>query len=101
MKTSAFRTGSEEGSKPLGGSMATMEKAVRHDWAPYRAGRPSPHRIAAAFHADRFGHGDLHMVDAVAVPDRLEHAIGKAQRHDVLDRFFAEEVVDPENLVLR
>ena len=54
---------------------------------------------SAAFDADRFGHGHLHVIDAVAVPDRLEHAIGKAQRHDVLNRLLAEEVVDPENLI--
>jgi hypothetical protein len=40
------------------------------------------------------------MVDEVAVPDRLEQAIGKAERQDVLGRFLAEKVVDAENPVL-
>jgi hypothetical protein len=31
------------------------------------------------------------MVDVVAIPDRLEHAVGEAQHHDVLDRFLAED----------
>ena len=35
-----------------------------------------------------------------AVPDRLEEAIGKAQRHDVLHRLLAEEMVDPIDLML-
>ena len=40
---------------------------------------------AALLDADRLGGGDLHMVDVIAIPDRLEKAVGKAQRHDVLD----------------
>ena len=35
----------------------------------------------------------------VAVPQRLEDAVGEAQHQDVLDRFFAEEVIDPIDLV--
>jgi hypothetical protein len=40
------------------------------------------------------------MVDMIAVPDRLEHAVGKAQHQDILDRFLAEVVIDPVNLLL-
>ena len=36
----------------------------------------------------------------VAVPDRLEEAVGEAQGEDVLRRLLAEEVVDAEDLVL-
>ena len=50
--------------------------------------------------ADRLGHGDLHMVDPVAVPDRLEQPVGEAEGHDVLHRLLAEEVVDAEDLLL-
>ena len=35
-----------------------------------------------------------------AVPQRLEQAVGEAQRHDVLHRFLAEEMVDPVDLML-
>ncbi len=35
----------------------------------------------------------------IAVPERLEDAVGEAQHQDVLDRFFAEEVIDPIDLV--
>lgn len=55
---------------------------------------------ATPFHADGFGGGDLHMIDAVAVPHRLEQAIGKAERQDVLHGFLAQEMVDAEHLVL-
>ena len=40
------------------------------------------------------------MVDPVAIPDRLEQAVGEAERHDALDRVLAEEMVDAEDLVL-
>jgi len=35
----------------------------------------------------------------VAVPDRLEHAVGEAQHQNVLHRLLAEIVIDPVNLV--
>jgi hypothetical protein len=40
------------------------------------------------------------MVDVVAVPDRLEHAVGEAQRQQVLHGLAAEVVVDAEDAVL-
>ena len=40
------------------------------------------------------------MVDVVAVPDRLEQAVGEAEGEDVLRRLLAEEVVDAEDLLL-
>ena len=45
-------------------------------------------------------HVDLHMIDEIAVPDRLEQAIGETEGEDVLRRLLAEEMVDAENLVL-
>jgi len=50
--------------------------------------------------ADAFGFadGDLHMVDIFAIPDRFEDAVGKAHDHQILDSFFAQIVVDPEDL---
>ena len=46
------------------------------------------------------GNVDLDVVDVVAVPDRLEQAVGEPEREDVLRCLLAEEVVDPEDLVL-
>ena len=54
----------------------------------------------AARDRQRLGHVDLDVVDVVAVPDRLEEAVREAQREDVLDGLLAEEVVDPEDVVL-
>ena len=48
---------------------------------------------------ERLRNVDLHMIDEVAVPDRLEQAVGEAECEDVLRRLLAQEVVDAENLV--
>ena len=40
------------------------------------------------------------MIDIFVVPDRLKNAVGKPQDHDVLDRFLAQIMVDPEDLGL-
>ena len=56
--------------------------------------------IAARAGADGLGHGDLHVVDVRRVPDRLEQDIGEAQSEQVLDRLFAEVVVDAIDLIL-
>ena len=55
----------------------------------------------AAADADVLGHRDLHVVDVVGVPDRLEHLVREPQRQQVLDRLLAEVVVDPEDRVGR
>ena len=43
------------------------------------------------------GHRDLHVVDVVGVPDRLEQLVGEPHRQDVLDGLLAEVVVDAEH----
>ena len=55
---------------------------------------------AAAADAEAFGDGDLDVVDIIAVPDRLEDAVAKAEDQDVLHRLFAEVVVDAVDLLL-
>ena len=49
---------------------------------------------------ERFGSGDLDMVDVVAVPDRLEDRVGEPQHQDVLHRLLAQVMVDPVDLAL-
>ncbi len=48
--------------------------------------------------AFRFAHRDLHMVDILVVPDRLEDAVGEPHDHEILDRLFAQIMIDAENL---
>ena len=45
-------------------------------------------------------HGDLHMVDVAAIPDRLEDRVGEPKGEDVLDRLLRQVVVDAVDLVL-
>ena len=51
-------------------------------------------------HADRFRHGELHVVDVLAVPERLEDAVGEAQYQKVLHGLLAEVMIDAEHLAL-
>src|SRR5262245_11756014 len=52
-----------------------------------------------AFHAEIFGHRDLHVLDILPVPDWLEKRVGEAEIEDVLNSFLAEIVVDSEDRV--
>ncbi len=54
-----------------------------------------------AAHADVLGHGDLHVVHVVGVPQGLVELVREAQRQDVLDRLLAQVVVDAEHRVRR
>lgn len=45
---------------------------------------------AAMFHAHGFGDGDGHIINVTTIPHRLEQRIGKAERENILHRFFAE-----------
>ena len=71
---------------------------MRHDHVAVRAGA----LVERAARADRqrLGDVDLHVVDVLAVPQRLEEAVGEPQREQVQRRLLAEEVVDPEDLLL-
>ncbi len=69
---------------------------VRHH-VPQRPG--SFVEPAATLDTHSFGRRDLHVVDMVAVPERLEDAVRKSQHQNVLDRFLAEEMIDPIDLV--
>ena len=72
---------------------------VRHDHVAVGAGA----LVERAARADRqrLGDVDLHVVDVLAVPDRLEEAVGEPQREHVQRRLLAEEVVDAEDLAPR
>ncbi len=54
----------------------------------------------AAADVDFFGHRDLHVIDVVAIPDRLENRVGEPQHEQVLHRFFAQIVIDAVDLAL-
>ena len=54
-------------------------------------------KLAAPLNAERFRHGDLDAVDVVAIPDRLEKGIGKAEDQQILDGFLTQIMVDSKN----
>ena len=56
--------------------------------------------VGAPFDPERLGDRDLHVVDELTVPDRLEDPVREAQDQHVLDRLLTEVVVDPEDLLL-
>src|SRR5262249_46387570 len=54
---------------------------------------------ASAFHTNALGYCDANVVDMCAVKDRLEDRIAEPKCKDVLNRLFAEIVIDAENLI--
>ena len=98
-RTLRFSVRSDSASKLTGSSIAVRASSCsRWFCSTSRAapvllveGGPAPD-------ADVLGHRDLHGVDVVGVPDRLEQRVGEAQREQVLDRLLAQVVVDPEDV---
>src|SRR5258706_5952398 len=78
------------------GKRDKLEYVVR-DHVPQRTGGIV---IAAALlDAEFFGHGDLNVVYKIAVPNRLKDAVAEAKNQNVLNRFFAEVMVDAIDLL--
>ena len=57
-------------------------------------------RAAPAFHAERLGDRDLHVVDVAVVEERLEDRVAEPEAQDVLDGLFPEVVIDAVELGL-
>ena len=56
--------------------------------------------IAGALpYPDRFGYGNLHMVDSVIIPLALKNHIGKAQRHQILNGLFTQIMINTIDLI--
>jgi hypothetical protein len=51
--------------------------------------------------AELLGHRDLYRINVMPVPDRFEKGVGEPEIQQVVDGFFSEIVVDPENRRLR
>ena len=56
--------------------------------------------LAPRSYSYRLGNCDLHFLDVLTVPQRLEDRIGKTENENVLDSFLAEVVIDAIDLVL-
>jgi hypothetical protein len=99
--TSAFSERTAWASNFAGGSIATSDSSWNR-WFGTMSRKRAGGVVEAAAMADAelFVDGDLDMVDMIAIPDRLEHAVGEAQHQDVLDGFLAEVMIDPVDLLL-
>jgi hypothetical protein len=72
-----------------------LEQVVLHDVAERPDGVVE---AAPVLHAEVFGHGDLHALHPVAIPQRLEDGVAEPEEQDVQGRLLAEKVVNPEDL---
>src|SRR5213078_4016197 len=57
--------------------------------------------LAASRDAEVFGHRDLHAIDVISVPDRLDNRVVETEVDQVLDRPFAQVMVNSKNGGLR
>ena len=57
-------------------------------------------KLAALFHTQLLGNGNLHGLHEIAVPHGFEENIAETQRQHVLQAFFAQIMVDAVNLLL-
>ncbi len=93
----AHGVGVPRGGRLHGGEREDLERVVLHDVAR------GAHRLveaAAPLDADVLGDGDLHVVDVLPRPQRLEDGVAEAEHHQVLHGLFAEVVIDPVDLAL-
>ena len=54
---------------------------------------------ATPLHADRLGHGDLHVLDVLPVEQRLENGVAEAEGQEVLDGILPQVMVDAVDLI--
>ena len=57
-------------------------------------------KCAAALHAEILRHRDLHALDVLAIPERLEHRVGEAEEQHVVDGLLSEVMVNAEDALL-
>ena len=79
-----------------GGHCDKLEQMIG-DHVTQRTGRFV--ELAALLDPDRFRNRDLHMLNSVAVPDRLEKTVRKPQGQNVLHGFFPEKMIDAVDLI--
>ena len=80
-----------------GGQRHQLEQVVLDDVAS----RADAVVVASArADTDVLGHRDLDGIDVVGLPEGLKHGVREAHRHDVLNGFLAQVVVDAEDILL-
>src|SRR6185295_7523472 len=56
--------------------------------------------VAAVLDSEALGHRDLHALEVVAAPERLQHRVGETQVEDLVRAHLSEEVIDAKQLRL-
>src|SRR6266851_4959649 len=87
-----------QGGRRLHGHEAQNLEQVSHHYVSIGAGLLVETGTLAE--TQRLRHVDLHVVDEITVPDRLEQSIGETKSQNVLRRFLSQEVIDSEDLFL-
>jgi len=102
LSTLTFSSRMLSAERSLGGSMAIRQSSCKQVVLDHVAQLAGLIEVApAAFDADGFGDGDLHVGDVVLVPLRLEQAVGEAQGDQVLHRVLAQVMIDAIGAVFR
>src|SRR6185437_8754194 len=50
-------------------------------------------------HSNCFGSRNLHVIDPIAIPNRLEETVPEPEHHDVLDGFLSEKMIYAVDLI--
>ncbi len=99
--TFTFSSRTSSASNVTGGSMhSRLSSWSMWFWTRSRSAPDAVVVARAPADAHVLGRRDLDVVDEVAVPDRLEHAVREPERQHVLDRLLPQVVVDPVDLRL-
>ena len=98
LRTLTFSSRTDSLSVPAGGSIARLARTwSRWFWTTSRIVAGLFVEGPAALDAELLRHRDLHALDVLAVPDRLQERVGEAEVEQVLDRLLAEVMVDAED----
>jgi hypothetical protein len=55
---------------------------------------------SSTLNSEVFGHRDLHALDLIAVPERLQECILETEKDHVMHRPFSQVMIDAENMFL-
>ena len=85
-----------------GGRLHRRRRDNLHEVVDHHVAQPADGivEVPAILDAEVLRHRDLHALDVVAVPHRLQHPVGEPQEQDLLKPHLPQVMVDPEKLGL-
>src|SRR5579864_1436369 len=88
--------------QPTGSLHGQKSYDLKHVVFYHVADRPgSVVELTPPLDAELFRHRDLHTLDVIPIPDRLQKTIGEAKEQKIEDCLFTEVVVDPKDFRFR